>query len=985
VLLVVGDRFGVFDGSPQVSTRLRATPTQSVWTSDSSISSFLSAFDNVAISISVSLFARVCILSEHFTYNRPEVSSLSPMCRATSGGESMSIFGRNFGQVDPTLFARVGMIPCSAMLWLSDSSIICKVPIGAGTQTIRVSISNLVSPAFTRSFTYSFPVISFLSPLNSPALAGGQMNILGANFGYLDAGLSVQLGSTRVTNALWKSDSFISATIPPGGGLNLDVKVTVTDCETSIVGLFSYDIPTISSIDPANGPTSGDTVIYVFGKELGTPITASIGNSPGISANFTSFTAVSFRSPAGQGDSLEVTVVVGSNSKATLFHAFSYDSPTVQSISPRNAPTVGGISVTVSGISFGSNRSNLNVVIGSTSCIDVIILTNHVSVKCLLAPGGGAELPTIINVLNPPFVSKSEVTFSYNVPVLSAVFPNSASKSGSVSINIIGSNLYGMSTSYRIQPTPCAISSIFSDTAVRCKVPAGNSVSISLVATVEQSSRLLSARFSYNSLAPSFINRNHAPSTACVSVTILGSQFSSFSPSLSSSIAGTTCSASEWISDSSMISKVSPGTGHSLFVELKDAFGVSSVSKAFSFNLPLTSSLLPANAPTVGANEIAFGFNFGEWSVTPKIRIGKSLFLSAFFVSESCISGKSSPGSSASLAVLVSVSSQSSVTSQVFSYNSPIVSTVAPNSVPTSSLVSVTLVGSNFGPNSPQNDPAAVKVGLSSGTVISRSSEHASLTLRPSSGTGMLRTVFVTVSNLVNSLTASFSYSAPTISSVVPSVVKHSGSTITITGTNFGTDASLLSVQIGSLLCSSNVLMTMHVSLMCTTPVFASSLLNAVVSITVDGIVSRVNSTIHVTGNGSSSAPALWCGALMFAWGFGSGTFFVDPDAESPLAAQSVYCAVLPDGSSGWTKMLQYQQFAYTPSAAAVGTISTPSISNNAKLADSFINALAGFGQPKEYRFRASSFTTAQQVPEQDLFVVSSASFDDTAFGQVLD
>jgi hypothetical protein len=83
--------------------------------------------------------------------------------------------------------------------------------------------------------------------------------------------------------------------------------------------------------------------------------------------------------------------------------------------------------------------------------------------------------------------------------------------------------------------------------------------------------------------------------------------------------------------------------------------------------------------------------------------------------------------------------------------------------------------------------------------------------------------------------------------------------------------------------------------------------------------------------------------------------------------------------------MLQYQQFAYTPSAAAVGTISTPSISNNAKLADSFINALAGFGQPKEYRFRASSFTTAQQVPEQDLFVVSSASFDDTAFGQVLD
>ena len=79
--------------------------------------------------------------------------------------------------------------------------------------------------------------------------------------------------------------------------------------------------------------------------------------------------------------------------------------------------------------------------------------------------------------------------------------------------------------------------------------------------------------------------------------------------------------------------------------------------------------------------------------------------------------------------------------------------------------------------------------------------------------------------------------------------------------------------------------------------------------------------------------------------------------------------------------MLQYS--AYTPTSSAVGIISTSSISNSAKLADTCIKALVGVGKSKEYRFRASSFTTAQNAPEKDLFVVSSASFDDVAFGQV--
>jgi hypothetical protein len=811
------------------------------------------------------------------------------------------------------------------------------------------------------------------------------MTIFGANFGFLDAGLSAQVGSTKLSTSVWKADSAVLVTIPPGGGLSLDVQVTVTDCVAILLGTFSYDIPSISSISPTNGPTSGDTIIFVFGKELGTPVSGKIGNSQGTSASFLSFTSVRFSSPFGQGIALDIAVTVGSNARATFSNVFSYDSPTVLSISPCNAPTLGGVSVTVSGISFGSNHSNLGVIIGLTSCSNIAVVTDHVSLKCLLAPGGGAELPVLVNVLDPAFISKSRVLFSYNVPVVSAVLPNSASKSGSATISILGSNLLGKFTSFRVDPTQCTGSNFLSDTAVRCKVPAGNAVFVSIFATVELSSRVLSAKFSYTSNALSFVFPNHTPATACFSVRISGSQFSVYGLTPISNIAGTISLTSVWISDSTVILKPSPGSSHSLFIALKDdTLIIGSITKIFSFDRPLFSSLLPMNAPTVGTDKVVFGSNFGMWSVTPKVAIGKSLFLSAVFLSDSSISGKSSPGSSMSLSVFVSISSQSSVASQIFSFDAPIVRGVSPRSVPTSSLVSVTLIGSNFGPNSLQNDPTAVKIGVSHGTVISRSTDHSSLILRPSSGTGISRTIIATVSNLVNSLTNSFSYNAPTITAIVPSVVKHSGSTITISGSNFGSNNSLLLVHIASLQCSDYALVTSHLLLTCTTPVFSGSIMNAIVSVTVDGLASSINSIIHITGNGTSEFPALWCGALMFAWGFGSGTYFVDPDAQDSLSKQAVYCAVLPDGSSGWTKMLQYHLSAYTPTASAVGTISTSSITNNAKLADSFINALAGVGTSKEYRFRASSFTTAQHVPEQDLFVVSSATFDDVAFGQVL-
>lgn len=72
-----------------------------------------------------------------------------------------------------------------------------------------------------------------------------------------------------------------------------------------------------------------------------------------------------------------------------------------------------------------------------------------------------------------------------------------------------------------------------------------------------------------------------------------------------------------------------------------------------------------------------------------------------------------------------------------------------------------------------------------------------------------------------------------------------------------------------------------------------------------------------------------------------SGVYTVDPDGAGAVAPFSVYCDMLTD-NGGWTKILQYQDLAYTPTASAAGDITTAGTPAFAKLSDAEINALTG-------------------------------------------
>lgn len=109
------------------------------------------------------------------------------------------------------------------------------------------------------------------------------------------------------------------------------------------------------------------------------------------------------------------------------------------------------------------------------------------------------------------------------------------------------------------------------------------------------------------------------------------------------------------------------------------------------------------------------------------------------------------------------------------------------------------------------------------------------------------------------------------------------------------------------------------------------------------------------------------------AAGAASGVYPVDPNLDG--SGFDVYCDQTDGG--GWTKILQYANSAYTPTAAAAGTIATPTISGFAKLSDAHINELRSLWATPTYRL----FGADPGNSNKKAYIKSAQTFADTTIG----
>ncbi|WP_329133305.1 IPT/TIG domain-containing protein [Streptomyces sp. NBC_01476] len=225
---------------------------------------------------------------------------ISPNQGSTGGGTLVTVTGTNLGGTTAVTF---GGRPGTAVTNVSPTQVTAVSPSGSGTVGVTVT-----TPGGTSNpvpfFYVGAPFKSSLSE-NSGATAGG--NTITINGTGLSTATGVAFGANTVAPTV-VSDSVLSVVVPAGAAAG-PVGVSVTTAGGTNNGLsYTYiDDPTVATVAPAGGPTSGGTAVTITGTNLASTDQVTFDGAP---APFSviNATTVSAVTPPGVAGPVDVAV-----------------------------------------------------------------------------------------------------------------------------------------------------------------------------------------------------------------------------------------------------------------------------------------------------------------------------------------------------------------------------------------------------------------------------------------------------------------------------------------------------------------------------------------------------------------------------------------------------------------------------------------------------------------------------------------------------
>ena len=236
--------------------------------------------------------------------------------------------------------------------------------------------------------------------------------------------------------------------------------------------------PTLTSVSPASGPTSGGTTITLTGTNFVSGATVRVGGAAATSITFASSTEITARTPAGTAGAQDVLITNPNGRAATRVAAFTYTSTssgtlTATSVSPQSGPTSGGTLITVDGTGFVSGAT---ISIGGTAATGVsFVSSTRLTARTPAKPAGGYNV-VVRNpnrrTANTPhgFTYSDTSTPTTGPPVATAVSPRSGPTGGGTLITVTGSGFVSGAT-IRIGGTLATGVTFVSSTRLTARTP----------------------------------------------------------------------------------------------------------------------------------------------------------------------------------------------------------------------------------------------------------------------------------------------------------------------------------------------------------------------------------------------------------------------------------------------------------------------------------------------------------------------------------
>lgn len=623
--------------------------------------------------------------------------------------------------------------------------------------------------------------------------------------GQASAGAAVSGGATRTFSA-------------PFGG----------DAVLYIFGAGGAPTPTIGSVSPSSGPSSGGQSVTLTGTNLSGATSVTFG---GVAATITGNTATSITvtTPARAAGVVSVVAGVAAGS-ATAASAYTYVSaPVITGLSPTSGPIAGGQTVVISGTGLSGVAS---VTFGSAAATIIGSTATSVTVTTPSRPAGVATVT--LTALGGSATSPSPYTY-LALPTVTGVSPAAGPTAGGQSVTIQGTNLSG-TTAVSFDGLPATVTGSTA-TSATVITPARTGGVVNVAVTAGGGTATGSGVYTY--VAPPTvigINPPSGPTTGGQEVIISGTNLGGTTSVAFGGVAATIVDAA-----ASSLTVTTPARAAGAVSVVVTAVGgsVTSASGYTFFASPTVSSVSPASGPAAGGQSVVIsGANLsGATSVTIG---GVSAAITANTTSSVTVTTPAGAVGAASVTVTTTGGATTAPGAYTF-LAPPTLTGATPSTGPTTGGTIVTLSGTSL----------AGATGVTFGGTVATISGSTATSVTVTTPARAAGSVSVAVTAPAGSVTlpAAFTYlAAPTITSVTPSTGSTAGGqSVTLSGTGLsGATAVTLGGSAASITANTASAITI------TTPAHASGAVNVVVS-TPAGTVTATNGYTYGSGPSVSS------------------------------------------------------------------------------------------------------------------------------------
>jgi glucose/arabinose dehydrogenase len=281
-------------------------------------------------------------LTGGYTYNTappsnpaPTVTSISPNNGTINGGTAVTIRGTGF-LAGATV--KLGGTFATAVTVVNSTTIAATTPAHlGGTASVVVTNTDAKSGTLNNGYTFTgppppnpAPTVISITPNTGTTNGGTAVTIAGTGF---LTGATVKMGGTATTVLAVVNSTLITATAPAHTAGAVDVVVTNTDTKAgTLTGGYTYTAapnpaPTVTSINPATGVTTGATAVSITGTGFLAGATVSFGGTAGTAVTVVNGTTITASTPAHAAGAVNVVVTNTDAKNATLTNGYTYTTP----------------------------------------------------------------------------------------------------------------------------------------------------------------------------------------------------------------------------------------------------------------------------------------------------------------------------------------------------------------------------------------------------------------------------------------------------------------------------------------------------------------------------------------------------------------------------------------------------------------------------------------------------------------------------------